>query len=49
MDVGAPRGLLRYFDGLEDPRLDRTKLHALSDILFIACVRSPAARTVGPK
>jgi predicted transposase YbfD/YdcC len=36
MDVGAPRGLLRYFDGLEDPRLDRTKLHALSDILFIS-------------
>ena len=36
MDVGAPRGLLRYFDGLEDPRLDRTKLHALGDILFIS-------------
>lgn len=36
MDVGAPRGLLRFFDGLEDPRMDRTKLHALSDILFIS-------------
>jgi predicted transposase YbfD/YdcC len=36
MDVGAPRGLLRFFDGLEDPRLDRTKLHSLSDILFIS-------------
>lgn len=35
MDVEAPRGLLRYFDGLEDPRLDRTKLHALGDILFV--------------
>jgi len=36
MDVDAPRGLLRFFDELEDPRLDRTKLHALSDILFIS-------------
>jgi len=36
MDVGAPRGLLRFFDELEDPRVERTKLHALSDILFIA-------------
>jgi len=36
MDVEAPRGLLRFFDGLEDPRMDRTKLHALSDILFIS-------------
>jgi predicted transposase YbfD/YdcC len=36
MDVEAPRGLLRFFDELEDPRLDRTKLHALGDILFIA-------------
>jgi predicted transposase YbfD/YdcC len=35
MDVEARRGLLRFFDGLEDPRMDRTKLHALSDILFI--------------
>jgi len=35
MDVGAPRGLLRVFDELEDPRLDRTKLHRLSDILTI--------------
>ena len=36
MEVGAPRGLLRFFDGIEDPRVDRTKLHALSDILFIS-------------
>ena len=35
MDVEAPRGVLRFFDGLEDPRMDRTKLHALSDILFV--------------
>jgi predicted transposase YbfD/YdcC len=35
MDVGAPRGLLRFFDELEDPRVERTKLHALGDILFI--------------
>lgn len=35
MDVEAPRGLLRYFDGLEDPRMDRTKRHSLSDILVI--------------
>lgn len=35
MDVEAPRGLLRFFDGLEDPRMDRTKLHSLGDILVI--------------
>ena len=35
MDVEAPRGLLRFFDELEDPRMDRTKLHSLSDILVI--------------
>lgn len=35
MDVEAPRGLLRFFDELQDPRMDRTKLHALSDILVI--------------
>jgi len=36
MDVGAPRGLLRFFDKLKDPRMERTKLHSLEDILFIA-------------
>lgn len=36
MDVGAARGLLRFFDELEDPRMERTKLHSLEDILFIA-------------
>ncbi len=35
MDVDAPRGLLRFFDELEDPRMDRTKFHSLGDILFI--------------
>lgn len=36
MDVDAPRGLLRAFEDLEDPRMDRTKEHSLSDILGIA-------------
>ena len=36
MDVDAPRGLLRAFSELEDPRMDRTKHHNLSDILVIA-------------
>jgi len=36
MDVEAPRGLLRVFDQVEDPRVERTKLHRLSDILVIA-------------
>ncbi len=35
MDVEAPRGLLRLFDGIQDPRVDRTKLHLLSDMLVI--------------
>jgi predicted transposase YbfD/YdcC len=36
MDVDAPRGLLRAFSTLKDPRMDRTKLHSLTDILTIA-------------
>lgn len=36
MDVDAPRGLLRAFAELEDPRMDRTKHHNLPDILAIA-------------
>jgi len=36
MDAKTPRGLLRAFDSLEDPRMDRTKLHSLTDILTIA-------------
>ena len=35
MDAEAPRGLLRVFDELEDPRVERNKLHRLSDILAI--------------
>jgi predicted transposase YbfD/YdcC len=35
MDVEAPRGLLRFFEELEDPRMDRTKRHLLSDILVV--------------
>jgi predicted transposase YbfD/YdcC len=36
MDVDAPRGLLRAFAQLKDPRMDRTKKHSLTDILTIA-------------
>ena len=35
MDVDASRGLLRFFNELEDPRMDRTKLHSFGDILAI--------------
>lgn len=35
MDVDASRGLLRFFADLPDPRVERTRLHALTDILFI--------------
>ena len=35
MDVDAPRGLLRFFSEMEDPRMDRTKRHSLGDILAI--------------
>ncbi len=36
MDANAPCGLLRAFAELEDPRMDRTKKHSLTDILTIA-------------
>lgn len=36
MTVNAPSGLLRYFSELEDPRMNRTKQHELTDILTIA-------------
>jgi predicted transposase YbfD/YdcC len=36
MDVEAPRGLLRAFADLKDPRVNRTKRHLLSDILAVA-------------
>ncbi|MFW6153874.1 MAG: ISAs1 family transposase [Planctomycetota bacterium] len=32
MDVDAPRGLLRAFEGLEDPRMERTKHHSLARV-----------------
>ncbi len=36
MDVTAPRGLLRAFVHLKDPRVNRTKHHSLGDILAVA-------------
>lgn len=36
MTTDAPRGLLRAFAELEDPRMDRTRKHTLSDILTLA-------------
>jgi len=36
MDVDAPKGILRAFAGLKDPRVNRTKKHSLGDILAIA-------------
>lgn len=36
MDADAPRGLLRAFAQMEDPRMDRTRKHKLSDMLAIA-------------
>jgi predicted transposase YbfD/YdcC len=38
MDADRPRGVSRFFDGVEDPRIDRTKRHKLEDILMIALV-----------
>ena len=35
MDGGASRGGLRLLEQVEDPRVNRTKLHSLTDILFI--------------
>jgi len=36
MDSHRSRGLLRHFESLNDPRMDRTQLHRLDDILAIA-------------
>ena len=36
MERQGPRDLLRHFDDLEDPRMDRTRLHRLDDIIAIA-------------
>lgn len=38
MDAQAPRGVTRFFDDVQDPRMDRTKDHKLEDILMIALV-----------
>ena len=35
MDVGASRGVLRVLEQVEDPRVNRTKRHSLTDILFV--------------
>lgn len=35
MDVDASRGLLRLFEEVEDPRMNRTRRHSLVDILFL--------------
>ncbi len=47
MDVDAPRSLLRFFDDVQDPRMDRTQHHSLGDILFITicaviCIAAPS-------
>lgn len=36
MEADAPRGLLRAFAQLKDPRMNRTKKHSLENILMIA-------------
>jgi predicted transposase YbfD/YdcC len=35
MDVGASRSVLRLLEQVEDPRVNRTKRHSLTDILFV--------------
>lgn len=35
MDVGASGGVLRVLGQVEDPRVNRTKRHSLTDILFV--------------
>ena len=36
MEEASKKSLQRVFTGIEDPRIDRTKLHQLEDILLIA-------------
>ncbi len=36
MDVNAPRGILRFFTGMEDPRAKQGRRHELLDILVIS-------------
>jgi len=38
MDANASCGLLRHFDQLQDPRMERTRLHRLDDIVAIAII-----------
>lgn len=38
MDAEAARGVTRFFDDLEDPRIHRTRAHKLSDLIMIAIV-----------
>lgn len=35
MDVGASRGVLGMLEQVEDPRVNRTKRHSLTDMLFV--------------
>ena len=36
MDIPMPSYLVELLDILEDPRIDRTKLHSLTDILVLS-------------
>jgi len=38
MDADRPRGITRFFDDVQDPRMDRTRDHKLQDILMIGLV-----------
>lgn len=38
MDAHSPRGLFACFDRLPDPRMERTRLHRLDDMLAIAII-----------
>jgi len=46
MDAGRPRGITRFFDDVQDPRMDRTRHHQLEDILMIGLWSRPSA---GPR
>jgi hypothetical protein len=36
MEEASKKSLQSVFEGIEDPRVDRTKLHQLEDIILIA-------------
>ena len=38
---------IEHFSGLQDPQIERKKLHALMDIRVLTSVRWPAERKVG--